>query len=238
MAAAIPYALMIGGSIMQQRAAEQQGDERRAEINQALGRTNATQLKANSLIGQEAAKLAPTTRAASMATQADANTASARADLQAAGAADGTGNAIIDTVGDNGNVSKDFLTAKADRALSEGNRLTSIVRQIARARAPGQLQEQEGQDRADLTEQLGDMWGSTRNLNDANQATAATIALPGYGTLGALASQLGAAYAANGMGSTKPPSARLVPKNAKGGWIWSGGDTPAPGASTANGVIV
>jgi len=226
MAAAIPYAIMVGGALMQQRAAQQQGDERRTQINQALARTSATQQKANTAIGAEAAKLAPAARIVNLQSQADADTNAANADLQAAGATDGTGNAIIDTAGDHGAVSKDFLTAKADRALAEGSRLTSLARQVARARAPGQLQEQEGQNRADLSEQLGDMWGSARNLNDANQATAAGIELPGYGTLGALASQLGAAYAGKGTGaSAGRGTTRMLPKNAKGGVIWDGGDS-------------
>lgn len=205
MAAAIPYAVMIGGQLLQQKAAEQQGNERRHEINAALGRTDQTQLKANTLIGQEAAKLAPGVRQAALNAQADANANSSKAALTAAGATDGGGNAIIDTAGDHGAVSKDFLTAKADRALSEGDRLTQLARQVALSRAPGQLQEQEGMDRADLSERLGDMWGSTKNLNDANSATAGGVQLPGYGALGAIASQLGAAYVSKGM--SKAPSA-------------------------------
>jgi hypothetical protein len=64
MAAAIPYALMIGGTVLQQRAAKQQADEQRSELNKALTRTDQTQKKANTAIGEEAAKLAPATRMA------------------------------------------------------------------------------------------------------------------------------------------------------------------------------
>jgi hypothetical protein len=206
MAAAIPLAFMVGGTLLQQQAAKQQGDEQRAELNKALERTSLTQKKANTAIGQEAAKLAPAARMATMQSQAAANDASSTADLQAAGATDGGGNAIIDTSGDHGAVSKDFLAAKADRALTEGSRLTQIARQLAAARAPGQLQEQEGLDRADLGERLGDWWGTTKSLNDANATAAQNIEAPAYGTLGGIASQLGAAYASKGMGAKKAPS--------------------------------
>lgn len=220
MAAAIPYALMIGGTVLQQRAAKQQADEQRSELNKALTRTDQTQKKANTAIGEEAAKLAPATRMAALNTQVAANDGRATADLQAAGATDGAGNAIIDTSGDHGAVSKDFLTAKADRALTEGTRLTQIARQLAAARAPGQLQEQEGMDRADLGERLGDWWGTTKAMNNANAMTAGNTEMPSYGTLGAIASQAGAAYAGKGKGlkMTRGPQVTGLPGDTGYGW--------------------
>jgi hypothetical protein len=51
----------------------------------------------------------------------------------------GTAPTIIEGAGDGGNVSSDYLNAKADTALTEGNRLTAIARELSKTRAPGQL---------------------------------------------------------------------------------------------------
>lgn len=219
MAAAAPYILAIGGAALKSQADAQQAKEQRSQLNAALTRTDQTQEKSNSLITQEAAKLAPATRVAALDTQAAANLGTSQADLAAAGATDPSGNAIIDTVGDDGAVSREFMTDKANRALQEGDRLTSIAKELARTRAPGQLVSQEGQDRAALTEQLGSMWDTTQNLNGANVTTAQGIEAPAYGQLGELAQAAGQAYASKGKGlavkKTKPGAAT----------IWAGDDT-------------
>lgn len=224
MAAAAPFILMAAGAMAKNAAASKQADQQRSQLNAALTRTDHTQQKANSLIEGEASKLSPVARAAAMSMQADTNAAGAKSDLAASGATDSGGNAIIETAGDNGAVSKEFLTSKADRALEEGSRLTAIARQLAQVRAPGQLQEQEGQDRADLTEQLGNMWGTTQHLNDANSATAENIPLPGYGALGDVAQAAGAAYGGKGKGLGMKGG-----RNPAGGYVWSGGDTTSTG---------
>lgn len=229
MAAAIPIALMVGGAMAKNAAATKQANQQRSQLNAALARTDQTQQKANGLVEAEASKLSPVARAAAMSMQADTNAAGAKSDLAAAGATDSGGNAIINTAGDNGAVSKEFLTSKADRALSEGTRLTAIARQLAQVRAPGQLQEQEGQDRADLTQQLGSMWDTTQHLNDANQTTAGNVPLPGYAALGDIAQAAGSAYGGSKMGGAGLGTTRMLPKNAKGGTIWGGGDAPMSG---------
>jgi hypothetical protein len=224
MAAAAPYLLAIGGAALKSSADAKQADEQRSQLNAALARTDQAQHKANGLIEEQAATLSPIARAAAMATQTGANIQQAKSDLTAAGATGSDGNAIINTSGDDGAVSKEFLTAKADRALSEGNRLSAIAQQLAQLRTPGQLQEQEGQQRANLTEQLADMWGTTQGLNNGNQQTAAQVQPPAYGQLGELASTVGTAYASKGMGKGLGASRGLT-KAAKGGTIWVGGDT-------------
>jgi hypothetical protein len=228
MAAAVPYILMAGGALIKNRADQEQANEKRTQMNQALTRTSQTQEKANTMIGDEASKLSPVARAAAMSMQADANVAGAKSDLAAAGATDNGGNAIINTSGDNGAVSKEFLTSKADRALTEGARLTEIAKQLAKVRAPGQLQEQEGQDRADLTGRLGDMWDTTQNMNRANAQTAENTPLPGYAVAGDVMSAAGQVYGGK-MGGAGLGTSRMLPKNAKGGTIWGGGDTAMPG---------
>jgi len=224
MAAAIPIALMVGGAMAKNAASAKQADQQRSQLNAALTRTGQTQQKANGLIEGEAAKLSPVARAAAMSLQADQNTAAARSDLAASGATDSGGNAIINTAGDNGAVSKEFLTSKADRALAEGSRLTAIARQLAQLRAPDQLQQQEGQDRADLTQELGSMWGTTQHLNDANTATAQNVPLPGYAALGDVAQAAGAAYGGKSKGLGLKTG-----KGAAGGYVWTGGDTTSGG---------
>jgi hypothetical protein len=228
MAAAAPYIIAAAGTAVKMRADQQQAQEQRQQLNAALSRTDETQKKANAAIGEEAAKLAPTARMANLNNQAGADVTQAKSDLTASGATDSGGNSIIDTAGDGGAVSKEFLTDKADRAISEGTRLSSIAQQLARTRAPGQLVEQEGQGRANLTEQLANMWGTTQNLNSGNATTAQGIQEPGYGQVGQLAASLGSAYAAKGAGTGS--KAALVPKNAKGGYIWSGGDGSGMGS--------
>lgn len=223
MAAAAPYALAIGGALLKNQATQQQAREQRSQLNTALARTDQTQQKANTMIGQEADKLSPIARMANMQTQVDTNAAGSKADLAASGATDPSGNAIIDTSGDHGAVSKEFLTAKADRAISEGTRLSAIAKQLAQVRAPDQLVSQEGQGRASLTEALANMWDSTNNLNGANQNTAQATQLPGYAAAGDLMSAAGSAYGGKGMGVKKPGV------NRQGGTIWSGGDDTTGG---------
>lgn len=201
MAAAAPYLLAIGGTVLKNQADQQQAQEKRTQLNAALMRTDQTQQKANSMIGQEADKLSPVARAAAMSQQVAANQAGTTSDLATAGATDSGGNAIINTAGDNGAVSGEFLRTKADRALSEGSRLTAIAQQLAKVRAPGQLEEQEGRGRANLTEALANMWGSTQNLNRADATTADGIELPQYAALGDVAQAAGGAVAARKRGA-------------------------------------
>lgn len=229
MAAAIPYAIAAGGYLLQKKAAEQQAGEQRSQLNAAMARTEDTQKKSNQMVEQEAQKLSPIAQAAAMAAQTNANTTQAKADLASSGATDSSGNTILNTAGDDGAVSQDFISGKADRALQEGKRLSTIAQQLAKVRAPGQLVAQEGEDRANLTEALSNIWNTTKSLNDGNQLTAGGIQAPGYGALGEIAGSVGSAYAGKAKGASVDGSAKLVPKNAKGGWIWSGGDATSGG---------
>jgi hypothetical protein len=75
-------------------------------------------------------------------------------------------------------------------------------------------------DRADLGERLGDWWGTTKAMNDANAMTAGNTEMPSYGTLGAIASQAGAAYAGKGKGlkTTRGPQVTGLPGDTGYGW--------------------
>ena len=179
------------GMLGQQSAKREQQDY----LNRANRRTMQTQDKATRAILDEAGTLAPTARADAMAAQADQTAQRSTADLTSGAALDGEGNAIINTAGDAGAVSSEFMARKADKALSEGNRMTAIARELAKTRAPGELMRTENQRRAALTGDLNSEWSTTRNLNEANQADAASVEEPWWGQMGKLAAAIGSAAA-------------------------------------------
>lgn len=222
---AVPIAAAALGTAAVARGEHVQATQRRDKLNEALMRTDKTQKDTNNRVLNEADSLSPLARAATMQAQATTNAEASKSDLASAGATDAQGNAIIDTSGDNGAVSKDFLTSKADRALSEGTRLTSIAQQLAKVRAPGQVQQQEGERRADLTQSLGSMWGSTKAANDADQLDAQGIQTPGYAKIGRLAQMAALAYLTAGGGAAAGGAGAGA-----GGTIWAGGDGAAAGA--------
>lgn len=197
----IPLAIAAAGTLASARADQVQGTQRRDKLNEALMRTDKAQGVTDTKVLNEAQTLSPVARAAAMTTQANTNADASKADLAAAGATDANGNAIINTSGDDGAVSRDFLTAKADRALTEGSRLSAIAQQLAKTRAPGQLEQQEGQRRADLGENLGSMWGDVKADNNATQLDAEGIQAPMYGKLGKLAQMAALAYMTGGAGA-------------------------------------
>ena len=200
-AAAIPYVVAAVGTAAKLRGDKIAGDQRRSDLNHAMQRTNKTQDDASAKIVQESQSLAPTARQQAMDTQAATNVAQSTGDLKGAAALDANGNAVIDTAGDRGNVSQDFMTAKADRALSEGQRLSSLASAMAKTRAPGQVATDEAQRRAALTGDLNSTWSSTRNLNQADTLKAQERQAPLWGQLGGLAAQAALAYLTAGAGN-------------------------------------
>ncbi len=173
-----------GASLLGQR---QQQKDRRRIINRSMERTSETQDRANALIQEEGRKFTPEQRMQDMQAQEQQTYDQQQKDL-------GAGAGIIETAGDTGNVSADFLKAKADKALSEGNRLTAVAREIARARAPGQQLNAEGIRRAGVMGDVGSRWSTARNLADAAQNQAAAVEEPWWGQLGKVAQTVGGAY--------------------------------------------
>ena len=106
----------------------------------------------------------------------------------------------VNTAGDAGNVSDDFLQAKAGRAITEGNRLTDLARSIAKSRAISGVQKTEGQQNADLYSNLNDLNSTNRNYAAASQTDASNVRPGALGTLGSLASAIGTATALGGTG--------------------------------------
>ena len=81
----------------------------------------------------------------------------------------------------------DFLKAKADKALSEGQRLSAIAQQLSRVRAPGQVAANDSERRAGVQGNIGSMWSTTGNLNRATELDAQNVQEPWWGQLGKVA---------------------------------------------------
>lgn len=184
-------ALLLAGAgtgleMMGQRNAEK---KQRGIINRALERTAQTQDTAAQRVLAEGANYGQK-RLDDVAAQEQTAMAQALKDI---GAQDqsGAGASVIDTAGDGGAVSGDFLKAKADRAISEGNRLTSVARELAKVRAPGQQMTAEGMRRANLTDQLGSAASSNRAMTQAAGMDAESVDVPWWGKAGSLAKQVG-----------------------------------------------
>lgn len=189
-------ALVAGaGTVASMQAQQDAADERSSILNRQLMKTDEASDKAARLVSTEGEQYAPEVRETALNQQQEQTFQQGQKDL-------GSAASIIEGAGDAGNVSKDYLTAKADRALSEGQRLTAIARELAKTRAPGQLQTAEGLRRAGLTGELGSIWGSARSGANAAGLDAEGVQAPAYGNIGQIASAAAAAYGAGQTGQT------------------------------------
>lgn len=177
-----------------------QSKQRREILNQAYGDQRRSADAANGMVINEGANFQGATRQKAMDDQAAATLAQTQQDL--AGASQG-----IDTAAGGGNVSNDFVKAKADRALTEGSRLTALAQEAAKLRAPGLQQATERQRRTDLMDRTGAMWSSGRGMTNAALQDAERVQEPWYGTLGRLGQQVALMYATRGGsgGGATPP---------------------------------
>lgn len=196
----IALAMALGGTGLGIAGQQQAKREQKSILNRALQRSTESQDKTAQKVLTEAGSLDPTQRAQAMQTAEDQTYAQSTGDLKSGAALDASGNAIINTAGDAGNVSGEFLARKADKALAEGDRMTAIARELAKTRAPGQVVNNENQRRASMTGDLNSMWSTTKNLNDANQMDAANVEEPWWGQLGKIAAAVGSA-AGGGLGA-------------------------------------
>lgn len=182
----IALALAAGGTAAQVIGAKQQQREQRSILNRAFDKTNAsTQQGVVDTLG-EAGKQTGTAQTADMAKSTDATTARTMADLKGAGAD------VINTAGDSGAQSQAFLTAKADRALTEGNRQTAIARELAKVRSAGEVQSNNAMSRGSLAERLASMGATSRADTQAATLDANDVQAPWYSDLGKIASMVGA----------------------------------------------
>ena len=179
-------ALMAGGTAAQMLAAKQQRKEQQSILNRALD-VNDRSTKRGTADTIENAQQQQGGVAQLGAVQQAQDQAAQRTmtDLQGAGAD------LIDTAGGDGVQSQAFLTAKADKALSEGNRMTAIARETAKVRAPGMVQTDSAMARGDLAERMASMQASGRARSQAAQLDSNAVETPLYGQLGQIASMVG-----------------------------------------------
>lgn len=200
-----PLILAGAGTAMQMSAAQKERDEKRGILNRQLERDDQAAQKSAQEALMEGQRYTQPAREQALQEAQDKTYAQTQADLQ------GAGGATINAAGDAGNVSDDFLKTKAARAIEESTRLSEAAREAAKARAPGQLRMDDSLSMARMAGDLGNLWGSTRNMASANGLEAQSVEQPGYGNLGKVASALGNGMAASGYGQEDPSMA--VPPN-------------------------
>lgn len=209
-------ALYAGGTVADKMAKQKADGERRSILNKAFEDNKRTTEKSAQMLADEGAKMSGDARQAAMADQEAAAYAQTQKDLSGAG-----GDFVGSATG--GNVSSDFMKAKADKALSEGTRLTALAKEAAKLRSPGDLMMNERQRQADLMGRTGSMWGSAKNMTGAAVEDAQSVQDPWYGTLGKLAKQAALIYAMGGAGGAAGGAA---------GAAGSGGGTAMSGAAS------
>lgn len=205
-----PVALgLIGGGLAANVLGERQAaKERRNILNRAIERTDQTQKQATQQVLDEGSNYGQKRLDAVDAQQQSALAQSLK-DIGMSPDSQGAGAQVIDTAGSAGNVSADFLKSSADKAISEGNRITQVARELAKVRAPGMQALDDSTRRADLTQRIASAAGTNRNLAEASQLDAQNVDTPWWGKLGKVASTLGSLAAAGGIGAAAP-SAGIV----------------------------
>jgi hypothetical protein len=189
----VPYAVMAAGTVAKMKGDERTADEKRGIINRSMEDTQKQADKAAAAVAAEGAQYSPEQRAIDMKAQEQGAFQRAQADL-------GGSSGIVDSSA-KGNVSAEFLKAKAGKAVTEGNRITEIAREMARARAPGEQMTQEGLRRADMAGKIGSDWSTTNNMARAAQQTAANIGPNSLSNLGTVATAIGSAWAGGAGGA-------------------------------------
>lgn len=188
-------AALAGGTALEYAGQRRAAKDRRGILNRAFEDNKRSAERATALVQGEGANFQPDARRAAFDAQEAAALEQATKDLQ--GATGGQG-ATLNTAGDAGNVSSDFIAAKADRALAEGNRMTAIARELAKTRAPGLAQQNESMRAADTMQRVGSVWGDARARGEAAQMDAQNVQEPWWGTLGKIAKSAATAYGTNG----------------------------------------
>lgn len=216
-AAAIPYLIAAGGTALQMKASNDANQERRGILNSQMARDETASKKGAALVLEEGQKLNPGQRQENLQAQEDQISAQQMQDLKTGAGGGDLG--AVETAGDAGNVSSDFVKEKAARAVTEGNRLTDIAKALAKTRSTTSLQGEEALGRADLAGELGNLYGANANLGRASGIDASAVT-PNQGLtgLGTVASMIGTGMAAGGFGATKSP---LAAKPSS--WATSGG---------------
>lgn len=193
---ALPMIIAAAGTVASMSAQQQQAREQRGILNRQLERDEQATNKSTAMVQDEGQRFSQQARQEALQGAEDKTYQQTQNDLS------GAGGANIAAAASAGNVSDDFLKTKAARAIEEGTRLTSIAREAAKARAPGQVQMDDSLSLADLSGNLQNLWGSTKNMARANGMAASSVQEPGYGALGKIATAVGGGLAASGYGQT------------------------------------
>jgi hypothetical protein len=183
---------MAGGTAAQMHGADKMEEEQKRILNRSMEETQKTQDQASADVAMEGANFSPEKRALDLAAQEQGAIQRAQADL--------SGTEGIVQSATKGNVSADFLKGKADKAISEGNRITDVVRESAKLRAPGQQMAEESIRRGALAGDLGSKWSSAGGMSRAAMLDAEGVEMPSIGQLGQIASMVGSVWA-GGMGA-------------------------------------
>lgn len=195
MAAYAPYILMAAGTAAKMSGDEKMERERRRILNRSLQRSSETTDKTAQEVAKEGEQYNPATRALDMQAAQEGAFQRAQADVR------GAGGDIVQTASDGGNNSSEFVKAKADRTVSEGNRITDIAREMARTRSTGDVLTSEGLRRADLASRVNSDWNSSNARSRADQLDSQNVATPALSEIGTMAQMVGAAWAGGaGMG--------------------------------------
>lgn len=181
------------------RGQQVQADRRNRILNDQLTRTGQVQDKAAQQVLNEGANYSPDKRMADMQAQEQATYDRSLSDLGP------VASGIVDAAGDKGAGSADFIKAKADSAITEGNRITALARELAKTRAPGQLMTAEGMRRANLTGELSNQFSSNRNMGEAASLDAQNVEEPWWGQLGKVGQAVGMSMAGNSFGAPAMP---------------------------------
>jgi hypothetical protein len=196
----IALALMAGGTAAQAVGATQQAKQQRGILNRAFDKTQKVTQQGNADVLGQGAKETGAAQMADMGAAEDAIAARTGADLKGAGAD------LITAAGDNGAQSQAFLTAKADRALTEGNRQTAIARELAKVRSTGEVQTNNAMSRGSLMEELASRGNTNRAQTQAATLDAQSVQAPLISDLGKIASMAGMA---GGLGGLAPAAEGL-----------------------------
>lgn len=208
----VALALMAGGTGAQLLGQRDQRRDRSRILNRAMDDSDRTQGQAIQTVTEEAKRLAPEQRMADMQTAEDATYARTMNDM---------GGVNIQPSQGAGAVSEAFEALGAQRSGEESGRMSAIARELAKLRAPGQVQTDGAMRRGSMAEALGSMFSSQRNRSNAAQLDADAVDMPLYGQLGGIASQIGGIGL---MGSGLPNSIRPAPvSTANIRWLPGGG---------------
>jgi hypothetical protein len=191
---AIPMLIAAAGTAATIAGQRQQERKQRQILNQQLDRESQATDKTAQMVQDEGQKYTMANRQDALAQTEQKAYDQSQADLN------GAGGTNIATAADNANVSDDFLKTKAARAVDEGNRLTAVAREAAKARAPGMMNLEDSLSMAGLAGNLQNTWGTVKNMGAASGLDAQSVQLPGYAQLGKIATAVGGAMGSSGFG--------------------------------------